>query len=150
MDALLRQAFMSSTLRVDALGRYAYSLFNTVNSKTLATRLPRPTDGSERKYLTLSESSKPSDLDDFGPRAGDFLLVGTEGYGEHITMVDRFDEGTKLFVCYGGNSKGRRPDGSPGYGVVQQDFPLGLKRGYDKHARRLVRLGYADIGAVMP
>lgn len=143
----LRRLYFPSTYRLDCYGRYVAG-FQTANAKDVWSRFPKPAQG-ERKYARLNSMSTVEDVEKFGPRAGDILLVGTStglAYGAHITLVERWDPVAKVFHTIEGNGTGIGPDGKRRQGVVKAQRPLGgpnPSRNY--HALRLVRPGINDI-----
>lgn len=106
-------------------------------------------------FLALDENSKPSDVLRFagtGPRAGDLLIVGDgkPEYGEHITIVERFEAtgGLGTFYTVEGNGGGSFPDGNRGQGVVRALRTLGKRAGGGSYiARRLLRPTLAHLVA---
>lgn len=138
-----RQAFFSSTGRLDAWARYEVYT---------GEPNPRPAVGAYRSYVNLDEHSTHPWVAGFGgtgPRAGDILLVGGVGTGpgKHITLVERYDEAKGIFHTIEGNGGGYGPDGVRRQGVVISQRPLGgkglLPTAY--HARRLIRPAPHDI-----
>lgn len=143
----LRQLYFPSTYRLDCYGRYVAG-FQTPNAQAVARKYPRPTEG-ERKYLKLNHMSSINEVNDFDPRSGDILLVGTSNgpsYGAHITLIERWDPMTKVFHTIEGNGTGLGPDGKRRQGVVRAQRPLGgpmPARNY--HALRIIRPGINDL-----
>jgi hypothetical protein len=143
----LRQLYWPSTYRLDCYGRYVAG-FSSANAKATAAKYPRPSaDG--RKYLKLTATSKPADVEAFGPRPGDILLVGFStgtAYGSHVTLVERWDPDASVFHTIEGNATGIGPKGTRIQGVIKHQRPLGTTnpaRTY--HALRLVRPGINDL-----
>jgi hypothetical protein len=143
----LRQLYWPSTYRLDCYGRYVAG-FSSANAKATAAKYPRPAaDG--RKYLKLTATSKPADVEAFGPRPGDILLVGFApgyGYGSHVTLVERWDPVASVLHTIEGNATGIGPDGSRRQGVIKHQRPLGTPApAKTYHALRLIRPGINDV-----
>jgi hypothetical protein len=143
----LRQLYWPSTYRLDCYGRYVAG-FSSANAKATAAKYPRPVaDG--RKYLKLTAASKPADVEAFGPRPGDILLVGFApglAYGSHVTLVERWDPVASVFHTVEGNATGVGPKGTRVQGVIKHQRPLGtLTPAKTYHALRLVRPGINDL-----
>jgi hypothetical protein len=147
IHAELRQLYFPSTYRLDCYGRYIAG-FQTPNAQAIAKKYPRPQVG-ERKHLKLLANSSVDAVNQFAPRAGDILLVGTSNgpaYGAHVTIIESWDPSTKIFHTVEGNGTGVGPDGKRRQGVVKAQRPLGTAtptRVY--HALRIIRPGITDI-----
>lgn len=92
---------------------------------------PKPTEGPYRLAVKLGPKSTPADLP-FAPRAGDILVVG-DGKpedGDHIAIVDDYDEDLGIFMTYEGNGVGRGPKGNRREGIVRAERKLGEGGGY--------------------
>ncbi|NUN12889.1 MAG: hypothetical protein HUU55_04570 [Myxococcales bacterium] len=99
---------------------------------------PKPADpDKQRKYVNLI--TNPKGLVQFGPRAGDILLVGAKNYGSHIAIVDSFDPASGLFHTYEGNATGTGPYSNKiVHGVIKTTQPL-------KKVRRILRWSIDDL-----
>lgn len=133
LDPELAEVYWSSTYRLD---RYARRLraFPTPRNFRLAARL----DGAGRLYLPFDGATTYEDLERFAPRAGDVLIVNGRGYGQHITLVERWDAELGAMHTVEGNATGRGPDGTIYQGVVRQ-----LRRW--SSFRRLIRPALSDL-----
>jgi hypothetical protein len=145
----LRQLYFPSTYRLDCYGRYLAG-FQTPNAQAVAKKYPKPLDEkSARKHMRLTHMSSVEEVNQFAPRAGDILLVGTTGgaaYGTHITLVESWDPVKKVFNTVEGNGTGLGPDGKRRQGVVKAVRPLGPPAPTKiYHALRLIRPGIGDI-----
>jgi hypothetical protein len=135
----IRKLYFSSTYRLDRFFREL-----PVHNEPP----PKVTGPVPRLHVAFDEHSGPADLDAVGPQAGDFALVGgsTDGFGSHITMLDRWD-GRELHTLEA-NAGGAGPRGNEREGVVRRTRPVGLKVGDSrkkKHLRRLLRLAPSDL-----
>lgn len=145
----LRQLYFPSTYRLDCYGRYIAG-FQTPNAQAVAKKYPRPTDEvGARKYLKLTHLSSVEEVNNFAPRAGDILLVGTSGgpaYGAHVTLVESWDSTARVFNTIEGNGTGLGPDGKRRQGVIKAQRSLGgpsPSKVY--HALRIIRPGITDM-----
>lgn len=150
IQADLRQLYFPSTYRLDCYGRYLAG-FQTPNAQAVAKKYQKPSMPEEaRKYLRLTYMSSVDEVNDFAPRAGDILLVGTSmgpAYGAHVTLIEKWDPATKIFHTVEGNGTGLGPDGKRRQGVVKAQRPLGgVAPGKTYHALRIIRPGLSDIG----
>jgi hypothetical protein len=124
--------FWASTYRLDAWATYRD--FN--NHKN-----PKPAQGPYRLVAKLDSSSK---VLPFEPRAGDILTVGDgiPAFGDHITIVESWDEARGIFIVLSGNGGGLGPDGKRRQGIVRSEFRLG---GSGYCARRIIRPAPSDL-----
>lgn len=143
MDLLpeLRRDYLPSCYRL-----FAWSQGLTASGEKPKAPIERPT------FLALDENSTAADVLGFagtGPRAGDLLIVGDgkPEYGEHITVVEKFDAAGERFYTVEGNGGGTFPDGTRGQGVVRAIRPLG-RASVRYIARRLYRPTLAHLMAV--
>lgn len=118
----IRKRYFPSTYRLDRYGQYKRAFVESV------TKPAREVDW--RKYLAITGDA--DDVDHFEPRAGDILIVNGTGYGQHITIVEKWDSALMEFHTVEGNATGKGPDGQRFQGVVRQVRKL-------KDARRLIR-----------
>lgn len=137
LRADVRKTFCSSTYRLDCLGR---GLAHEGREPPKAKRL----------YRRFDERAGPGDLDGIEVLPGDVLLVGGGGraYGDHVTLVERYDEVTGVFHTIEGNAVGAGPRGNKREGVIRTTRPLGLDPGQPRsmyHARRLLRFAPEDF-----
>lgn len=123
----LRETYFSSTYRLDR-----YASYRSQNGEANV--------GTGRLYCKLDESSTAADLT-FEPRAGDILLIGPKGYGQHICLVESVKDG--FFRTIEGNGNGRDPMGNVQHGVVKSKRPLGQNMAWC--ARRLIRPSVDDL-----
>lgn len=140
VKAPLRKLYFASTLRLD---RYAsYRSYNGEENK-----------GKGRVYVKLDEHSTAKDVADIW-RPGDILIIGParpknaaaaaswHDYGNHICIVESFDEAAGFFHTIEGNGNGKGPHGEKQQGVVKGIRNLG---GPGWHARRLIRPSIEDL-----
>lgn len=128
----LRKAFFASTYRLDRFCRYQ-SIQGYDN--------PKPASGPYRLIADLDERSKTVPWE---PRAGDVILIGPSGYGQHICLVESFDASTGTFNTIEGNGTGTGPNGERQQGVVKAARKLGgFTTGW--HVRRLLRFAPSDL-----
>ncbi len=132
----IREKDFASTYRLD---RYAKA--DKKNPGTGITLY----DGKFRKY---SQCNNLADIKEFGPRAGDILLVGDrQGYGTHICLVASYDVENSIIYTVEGNGFGAMPGGLKGEGVIQrtrrvEKDPL---TGRARDVRRLIRPSFDDL-----
>jgi len=134
LDPALARVYWSSTYRLDRYGSRRVA-FWTPGELALRRRLK----GEGRAYLQVRPETTLEDVERWGPRAGDVLLVDTVGgwsYGHHVTIVERVEGATAY--TYEGNATGRAPDGSTIQGVVRQARPMSTWR-------RFIRPDAADL-----
>ena len=83
----------------------------------------------------------------FTPRAGDIGLVGdgTPAYGDHVVLVERYDERRRILHTVEGNGLGVGPTGKRRQGIVRAERPIGKRGGHPYHLRRLIRPGLSDL-----
>lgn len=125
----LRKTYFASTYRLDRYASYQSS-FGEKNA------------GAGRLYAQLDEHSKTLP---FAPREGDILLIGPKGYGQHICLVESFDEKARVFHTIEGNGNGAGPRGERQQGVVKGVRALGAAHVGDWCARRLIRPSVDDL-----
>lgn len=116
LDADLARVYWSSTYRLDKYARGKIA-FGTPGELALRRRLP----ATERGCLVVRPETTLLEVEAWGPRAGDVLLVDTTGawgYGHHVTIVDRV-VGTVAHTIEG-NATGTGHDGTTYQGVVAQ------------------------------
>lgn len=123
----IRKRYFPSTYRLDRYGQHR---------RAFAESVPSVPDEMRRKYVALDGDA--DDVDHFAPRAGDILIVNGKGYGQHITIVERWDPEAMTFVTVEGNATGHGPGGVRFQGVVRQTRAL-------KDCRRLIRPGLCDL-----
>lgn len=125
------KTFFPSTYRLSVWAHYrAYDARN---------KNPRPKVGPWREVADLDETS--TELP-FEPQAGDILVVGNKGVGQHIALVESWDPVKKVFRTIEGNGVGLGPDGKQRQGVVRAERRLG---GSGYCARRLIRPAPSDL-----
>lgn len=126
----IRKRYFSSTYRLDRYGRHKRAFAEVLP--------PLPLPALRRKHLVIGGETGP--INDFGPRAGDILVVNgsTFGWGQHICIVERWDNFNCVFHTVEGNATGRGPDGQRFQGVVRQVRGL-------VSCRRLIRPGICDL-----
>ena len=141
LRADVRKTFCSSTYRLDCLGR------------GLAHE-DRESPKAKRFYRRFDEHTSPADLDLDGADVlpGDVLLVGGGGraYGDHVTLVERYDAVNGIFHTIEGNAVGAGPRGNRREGVIRTTRPLGLDPDQPRtmyHARRLIRFAPEDFAS---
>lgn len=125
----VRKRYFPSTYRLDRYGQHRRAFLESV---------PAVTADQRRQYLSFDGDALS--IDEFGPRAGDILVVNGKGYGQHITIVERWDPIRCEFETVEGNATGRGPQGERYQGVVRQTRPLAV-------CRRLIRPGLCDLEA---
>jgi len=118
----VRKRYFPSTYRLDRYGQYRKAFGESV------VKPDRIEDW--RKYLAIDGDG--DDVDHFEPRAGDILIVNGKGYGQHITVVEKWNSTALTFDTVEGNATGRGPDGKKFQGVVRQVRKLA-------DCRRLIR-----------
>lgn len=149
IHADIRQLYWPSTYRLDCYGRYVAG-FKTKNAVSVAKKYKKEDDPIPRKYLQITPKTTPEQIEEFGPRRGDILIVGTRpglDYGTHVTLVIRWDPALKVFFTIEGNATGEGPVyGSRRQGVVTQKRPLHAERPHVEYgAIGLLRPGSRDI-----
>lgn len=143
----IRQLYWPSTYRLDCYGKYAVG-FSTENARRVHSKYPRPALG-KREMMILNSKTTPGDVDEWGPQAGDILIVGFNPgmrFGTHICIVEGWDSGGSMFHTIEGNATGWGPDTSVRRGVIKHRRPVGSsnpRREY--HAMRLIRPGFNDL-----
>lgn len=136
LDPVLAEVYWSSTYRLD---RYAQGKLAFGSPRELALRKRLPATG--RSYLAFGPDTTYEDVETFGgdgARAGDVLIVNGSGYGQHITLVERWAPELGAFITYEGNATGKGPDGTTYQGVVRQ-----VRKFAD--CRRLIRPALTDL-----
>lgn len=123
----IRKRYFPSTYRLNKYGQHKRAFIESV-----------PTVAPEHRRKWLAIDGDADDIDDFGPRAGDILIVNGKGYGQHITIVERWDPDLMHFLTVEGNATGKGPKGERYQGVVRQVRPLAV-------CRRLIRPGLCDL-----
>lgn len=133
LDPRWLATYFASTYRLDLWGRY--------RSFSNASPNPRPEHGPFRLICNLNRESTRVP---FAPQAGDILMVGdgSPEFGDHIALVESFDEAKGLFQTVEGNGNGLGPDGKRRQGVVRATRTLG---GSGYCARRLIRPAPSDL-----
>jgi hypothetical protein len=132
--------YFASTYRLDLWGSY----------RSFDQKLPnpRPKMGPFRKMAILDPQSLALP---FVPQAGDILVVGdgVPAAGDHITLVESYDDATHTFSTYEGNGVGVGPDGKRRQGIVRAKRYLG---GHAQRycARRLIRPAPSDLLTAAP
>ncbi|MEK7180497.1 MAG: hypothetical protein AAB706_03400 [Patescibacteria group bacterium] len=136
-----RLAWWSSTYRLDRWASY-----QPLEIGPGDPRNPAPATGEPRRlYQRCDGHSSPATLL-WVPRAGDVAVVGTRGYGTHITIVEGWDAGNRLVVTLSGNGWGDLPGGRRGQGVVRRAYPIGTARpDQTSHVRRMLRPAITDL-----
>lgn len=124
----IRKRYFPSTYRLDRYGQH---------KRAFAESLPNVPESMRRRYLAIDGDA--DDVDHFGPRAGDILVVNGTGYGQHITIVESWNPIECVFRTVEGNATGEGPDGTRHQGVVRNVRPLSV-------CRRLIRPGLCDLG----
>ncbi len=137
LDPKWLATYFASTYRLD--------LWSSYRSFDSAHPNPRPA-GDRRIHLELIPESTGLPFD---PRPGDILMIGDglPPMGDHITLVESYDAGRRVFHTISGNGVGIGPDGKRRQGVVRADVHLG---GGGYCARRLIRPGFGDLLAERP
>ena len=132
----MRRTWWPSTYRLDTWARYATMDATHANL--------RPKTRAPRVYLPLGPDSVKLAVE---PRAGDILLVGDgkPAYGDHVTLVERYDAERQMFHTVEGNGGGVGPKGNRRQGIVRAERPLGKRDGHSYIARRLIRPSIADL-----
>lgn len=123
----VRRRYWSSTYRLDRYGRH---------KRAFAEAVPVVDPPHRRRHLAIDGDAH--EVDEWGPRAGDVLIVHGRSYGQHITIVERWDPVACVFETVEGNATGRGPKGERFQGVVRQTRPLSV-------CRRLIRPGLCDL-----
>jgi len=125
----VRRRYYASTYRLDRYGKHR---------RAFAERVPAVAEWQRRAYLAIGGDGL--EVDEFGPRAGDILIVGGApgSYGTHITIVERWDSDAETFSTVEGNATGRGPKGDRYQGVVRRERDL-------SECRRLIRPGLCDL-----
>lgn len=138
IKADLRKHYYASTYR---LNRYA----NYKSPPNLFYKYPRRPTGTvvTRKGVALGTTGEVAGKLDlilgFGVREGDILIVnGKDQWGQHITVVEKFDPKAGLFHCVEGNATGFGPHGHRFQGVVRRTRSIA-------EARHLYRPGFDDL-----
>lgn len=137
----IRRRYFASTYRLDRWARY-----RPVDERD---RNARPKGAPDRLLAVLDEHSTglPAGV---VPQPGDVLLVGPVpgghvlSCGAHVTLVESYDAGARVFHTIAGNGTGAGPKGDTRQGVVRAKFTVGGRIGH-YHARRLIRPIGADI-----
>lgn len=124
----IRKRYFPSTYRLDRYGRH---------KRAFAEAVPVVPVEQRRKWLDMSTATV-ADIEAFGPRAGDILVVNGTGYGQHITIVERWNRALGSFSTVEGNATGNGPQGQRYQGVVIQTRPHSV-------CRRLIRPGVCDM-----
>lgn len=104
----IREKDFASTYRLD---RYAQQL--DVKKNIEQTMF----DGKFRGY---SKCESQDAICNFGPRAGDILLVGEKGYGTHITILNSVNQRCSEFYTLEGNGFGMSPTNRRVEGVIER------------------------------
>lgn len=125
--------YFASTYRLDIWARYQAFDDKHLNARPLA--------GPWRMIANLDAISNALP---FEPQAGDILTIGdgTPKEGDHICLVESWDESRKVFSTIEGNGVGIGPDGKRRQGIVRGVRHLG---GQGYCARRLIRLAPSDL-----
>ena len=131
------RAWWPSTYRLDRWASYT-RMDQHVN------KVPADHMAPLREYGRLDEDSKHLP---WPVRPGDILMVGDgkPGYGDHITLVERYDADERMFYTVEGNGVGVGPTGERRQGVVRAKRPLGARKGHSYIARRLIRPAVTDL-----
>lgn len=130
LDPELARMYWSSTYRLDRYGSRRVA-FWTPGELRLRKRLT----GEGRAYLRVGPETTLEEVERWGPRAGDILLVDTVGgwsYGHHVTIVERMDG--VLAHTVEGNATGTGPDGSTYQGVIRRTRDLSTWRRFIRPA----------------
>ncbi len=141
LAAGVRYNFLSSTYRLDRYARYKQANERVPN--------PKPATGPYRMIIDLHEHSVRDVRfsDGTAPRAGDILMIGLSGYGQHICLVDHYDAMSGVFHTIEGNGTGIGPRGNRMQGIVRGERLLGSNPGRTVfHGRRLIRVAPHDLG----
>ena len=138
-----RIAWWSSTYRLDRWASYKQLEVGPHDPTN-----PPPAPGELRRlYQRCDGQSSPGSLL-WPPRPGDVALVGTRGYGSHITIVEEYSEADRQIQTLSGNGWGTLGDGKRGQGVVRRAYPIGAARpDQTSHVRRLLRPALGDLEA---
>ena len=128
IDLAIRKRYFPSTYRLDRYGQHKRAFLEAVAVVPVEQR---------RKWLDMSTATI-ADIEAFGPRAGDILVVNGSGYGQHITIVERWNRALGNFSTVEGNATGKGPNGERFQGVVRQMRQLDT-------CRRLIRPGLCDL-----
>lgn len=114
----LRKLYFASTYRLDRYGSYRPA-FGEENKGS--GRLWQQIDGGELQRA---------------PRAGDIALIGNKGYGHHIALIEKYEDG-RIYTIEG-NATGDGPNGEKQQGVVRRRRPLST-------VRRIIRPSVEDL-----
>lgn len=136
----VRKNYFPSTFRLDRFARYL-----PIND-TLAN--PRPSTGPYRMIIELDGKSTAAQAvfsDGTIPRAGDILLVGVKNFGQHITLIERYDPGTGSFTTLEGNGIGMGPNGKRQEGIIRTTRYIGNAPDTSFIARRIIRIAPTDL-----
>lgn len=128
IDLATRKRYFPSTYRLDRYGRH---------KRAFAEAVPVVPVEQRRKWLDMSTATV-ADIEAFHPRAGDILIVNGTGYGQHITIVERWNRALGSFSTVEGNATGNGPQGQRYQGVVIQTRAHNV-------CRRLIRPGLCDL-----
>lgn len=84
-------------------------------------------DSKVRKYCKCESGTV---VKDFGPRPGDILLVGENGHGHHITLIQTvtYDGIFPVISTIEGNGYGEFPGGAHGQGVIKKTRRVEYKK----------------------
>jgi hypothetical protein len=126
--------YFASTYRLNLWG--SYRSFDAKHPN------PRPMDRPRMMCILTRESSGLP----FEPEPGDILVVGDGNpeVGDHIAIVEHYDEARRKFHTVEGNGIGNGPDGKRRQGIVRAERRLG---GEGFCARRLYRPSEWDLVA---
>lgn len=124
--------YFASTYRLDIWARY----------RSFDDKHPNPRPETGRRLIC--ELGRESTSLPWEPRAGDILMIGDGApvFGDHICLVESYDDERKVFNTLEGNGIGLGPDGKRRQGVVRGVRHLG---GSGYCARRLIRPGTGDL-----
>lgn len=137
----VRLAWWSSTYRLDRWASYQPLEIGPDDPRNP----PPPPNEPRRQYQRCDGQSSPGSLL-WLPRAGDVALVGTRGYGSHITIVEAYGEVDRQVQTISGNGWGALGDGTRGQGVVRRAYAIGAARpDQTSHVRRLLRPAPTDL-----
>jgi hypothetical protein len=134
LDSKWLATYFASTYRLDNWARY--------RPWDAAHPNPRPID----RPRMLAEFTSESTGVPFDPEPGDILMIGDgePRCGDHICIVERYDEARRVFLTVEGNGTGTGPDGKRRQGIVRAERRLG---GSGFCARRLIRPSEWDLVA---
>lgn len=130
LDPELARVYWSSTYRLDRYGSRRIA-FGSPGELRLRKRLP----GDGRGFFRMTPEMTSEDVERWGPRAGDVLLVDTVGgwsYGHHVTLVERVEGATAYTVE--GNATGTGPDGTIYQGVIRRTRDMSTWRRFIRPA----------------